>query len=160
VTENDTISILAQKPEPTSDIPLPSREALTRLLALRATGGALTRTDVAELMEGAWWALHNLPEGVDFTNVTTRHPIQRVYFRAGLLACREYMARFVAATHPNIAESIRASWWPSLGPDPGAPRLFDFDELAEETEDGRYRSKVIDASVEALPVALGFLEGR
>lgn len=47
------------------------------------------------------------------------HPTHRVYFRAGLIACREYMARFVESESPTIAASIRANWWPSLGPDLG-----------------------------------------
>lgn len=156
----DTILILAQKPEPTADIPLPSRKALERILNLRTGGGVLSRADVDELMEAAWWALHNLPEGVDFIDITTKNPIQKVYFRAGLLACRAAVARFVAATHPDIANSIRANWWPSLGADPGVPRRFAFDEIAVETADGGIRSKEIDASVEALPFALGFLEGQ
>lgn len=40
------------------------------------------------------------------------NPTNQVYFRAGLIACREYMARFVEAQSPEIAASIRANWWP------------------------------------------------
>lgn len=96
-------------------------------------------------------------------DVLTHNPLHRVYFRAGLLACREYMARFVeqggdAAT----ANSIRANWWPDLGADPGAPRKLAFDELVEEVvgEDGQtsWPTKDIDPSVEALPIAHTFLQ--
>lgn len=94
--------------------------------------------------------------------VLTHNPLHRVYFRAGLLACREYMARFVEQGGNAVAaQSIRANWWPSLGDDPGAPRHLAFDELVDEVEgeDGRpaYPSKSIDPSVEALPVANAFL---
>ncbi len=93
-----------------------------------------------------------------------RHPATKVYFRAGLLACREYMARFVETQSPEIAESIRANWWPSLGDDPGKPRLLAFDELTEGVFDTEsFREKTADEispSVEALPIALGFLVSR
>jgi len=49
------------------------------------------------------------------------HPAHQVFFRAGLLACREYMARFVESQDPVIAMSIRANWWPSrIGRDNGS----------------------------------------
>lgn len=94
--------------------------------------------------------------------MVTRNPITQVYFRAGLLACREYMARFVEqGGNPEIATSIRANWWPVLGDDPGPPRLFNFDEIAEEHEgpNGEYcvTEKEISPSVEALPRAHHFL---
>ena len=96
------------------------------------------------------------PEGL-----CTHGPLSKVMFRAGLLACREYMARFVEqGGDATTAASIRANWWPSLGADPGAPRKLDFNELADEVEvDGEvsYKSKPIDPSVEALPYALGFI---
>lgn len=82
--------------------------------------------------------------------------MSRVMFRAGLLACREYMARFVESENKGIACSIRANWWPSLGKDPGMPRLNRFDEWYEgEYPDGKTID--IDASAEALPYALQFL---
>lgn len=95
-------------------------------------------------------------------DVLTQNPINQVYFRAGLLACREYMARFVEqGGNPIIAQSIRANWWPSLGDDPGEPRRLNFDEVASEitAEDGStsFPSKPIDPSVEALPRAWVFL---
>jgi hypothetical protein len=91
------------------------------------------------------------------------NPVSQVYFRAGLIACREYMARFVEAQDPAIAQSIRANWWPSLGPDLGPPRKLDFAEIT----DGEYGTPAFrckDASevsptLEALPIALGFLDG-
>lgn len=94
--------------------------------------------------------------------ICTQNPLTQVYFRAGLLACREYMARFVeqggdAAT----AASIRANWWPRLGNDPGSPRLFDFAELCEESDgpDGKpvFKTLEISPSVEALAPAYQFL---
>lgn len=94
--------------------------------------------------------------------IVTQNPLHKVYFRAGLLACREYMARFVEhGGNPDIAQSIRANWWPALGPDPGHPRRYLFDEIAEEytKSDGKpgWRSKPIDPSFEALAIAHGFI---
>lgn len=43
------------------------------------------------------------------------------HFARGAQACREMMARFVAATHPDIATSIRLNWHPGWGGDPGQP---------------------------------------
>lgn len=92
------------------------------------------------------------------------NPIHQVFFRAGLIACREYMARFVEAESPSIAASIRANWWPSLGKDFGPPRLLKWEELTEG-EFGEESFRVltkdeISPTLEALPVALGFLEER
>ncbi len=89
--------------------------------------------------------------------VLTHNPVTQVYFRAGLLACREYMARFVSATHPEIAASIRANWWPNLGDDPGMPRQLTYDEIADEKPSGRIEHKDMSPSVEALPRAYAFL---
>lgn len=95
-------------------------------------------------------------------NDTYLNPINQIYFRAGLLACREYMARFVEAQDPAIAASIRANWWPSLGEDFGPPRKLNWNELAEGeygTESFRLKTKEeVSATQEALPIALGFLE--
>lgn len=90
------------------------------------------------------------------------NPIHQVYFRAGLIACREYMARFVEAQDPAIAASIRANWWPKLGPDLGGPRRLDWAELAEgePPEPVKHRGPdVVTPTLEALPVALQFLGG-
>lgn len=92
----------------------------------------------------------------------TQNPLAQVCFRAGLLACREYMARFVEqGGDTTTAASIRANWWPSLGADPGPPRLFDFAELCEESSgpDGKpaFKSLDISPSIEALPRAYQFL---
>lgn len=90
------------------------------------------------------------------------NPISQVYFRAGLLVCREYMARFVEAQNPAIAMSIRANWWPSLGDDLGPPRKLDWGEVTAGeygTESFRVKSKEeVSPTLEALPVALAFLE--
>lgn len=89
------------------------------------------------------------------------NPVSQVYFRAGLLACREYMARFVEAQDPVIANSIRANWWPRLGVDPGPPRKLDWSELTEGeygTSDFRCKGAgEVSPTLEALPIALGFL---
>jgi len=89
------------------------------------------------------------------------HPAHQVYFRAGLIACREYMARFVEAESPTIAASIRANWWPDLGPDMGPPRLMDWSELTEgEYGEPGFRCKEpheISPTLEALPIAEQFL---
>lgn len=145
---------------------LPSRQRLETILPrLHSAGGKLDPPDLRELMEAARWALHALPDGLDFSDVATYNPLNQVYFRAGLLACREYMARFAEqGGHPETAQSIRANWWPELGPDPGAPRLFNFDEIAEEIQnpDGTvtYRSKEIPPNIEALPRAYQFISAR
>lgn len=93
---------------------------------------------------------------------TCQNEVHDVYFRAGLLACREYMARFVEqGGNPEIAASIRANWWPSLGNDPGPPRLYDFNELADFDEStGKMSVKEIDASLEAVAHAHVFLTQR
>lgn len=89
------------------------------------------------------------------------HPVNQVYFRAGLLACREYMARFVSHESPTIAASIRANWWPSLGEDFGSPRRLNWNELTEgEYGEEGFRAKTaeeISPTQEALPIALQFL---
>lgn len=89
------------------------------------------------------------------------HPAHQVYFRAGLIACREYMARFVEAESPSIANSIRANWWPSLGQDFGPPRQLDFTEVTSgEYGSPDFRIKTaeeVSPTQEALPIALGFL---
>lgn len=104
-----------------------------------------------------------IPFGLyDPGGTVTRNPLSQVWFRAGLLACREYMARFVEqGGDATTAASIRANWWPSLGADPGSPRLFDFAELCEESDgpDGNpiFKSLDISPSIEALPRAYQFL---
>ncbi|OMS46518.1 hypothetical protein AQ742_29580 [Burkholderia pseudomallei] len=103
-----------------------------------------------------------IPEEVIREQEALNHPATQVFFRAGLLACREYMARFVEHESPTIATSIRANWWPSLGNDFGAPRKLYWNELTEGEygEDG-FRAKSADEispTQEALPIALQFLE--
>src|SRR5688572_615968 len=91
------------------------------------------------------------------------NPVSQVYFRAGLIACREYMARFVEAQDPGIAASIRANWWPLLGEDYGPPRQLDWSELTcgeYGTPDFRVKTvEEVSPTLEALPVALAFLAG-
>lgn len=149
----------------TDDVPLPSRSKLEALLSHVHPGNAdeLNSDDYAELIEAAKWALHAIPKELDFTDLCCRNPVNQVYFRAGLLACREYMARFVEqGGHADIAQSIRANWWPSLGDDPGPPRLFDFKEVCEESDgpDGHavFKSLDVPTNIEALPRALQFLQ--
>lgn len=144
------------------DDPVPGRAAVEAALEAVKVDEH-TAKEVAVLAETAAWALRAIPPILDFSDLTMQNPINQVYFRAGLLACREYMARFVEqGGDKTTANSIRMNWWPVLGEDPGAPRLFDFDEIAEEhgvTEDGPYRvtAKKISPSVEALPRAYQFL---
>ena len=95
-------------------------------------------------------------------HISTQNPLHKVYFRAGLLACREYMARFVEqGGDTSTAASIRANWWPSLGTDPGAPRKYRFEEIAREyeREDGApgWEELPLEPSFEALAVADAFL---
>jgi hypothetical protein len=96
----------------------------------------------------------------DLGAVLTHNPVAQVYFRAGLLAARETMARFVEQGGDKAtAASIRANWWPSLGGDPGAPRQLRFDEVADE-KDGKIVHVNTPISVEALARAWQFLETR
>lgn len=100
-----------------------------------------------------------VPEDVEFLN-----PIHQVYFRAGLLACREYMARFVECENSTIANSIRLNWWPQLGPDLGPPRLIEWSELTEgEYGEPGFRCKTkeeVSSTLEALPLAFHFLQQK
>lgn len=88
------------------------------------------------------------------------NPATQVMFRAGLLACREYMASFVESENPAIAASIRLNWWPSLGPDPGAPRRLYWTDVYEgEYPGGREKTKEeVSPSIEALVQAAIFLQ--
>lgn len=127
-----------------------------------------TKTDSAESLSTA--GLGGTPHEVmlqkthDELQMALANPAHQVYFRAGLLACREYMARFVEAQDAGIAASIRANWWPALGPDMGPPRLMLWGELTEgEYGEPGFRSKEpaeISPTLEALPIALGFLNGH
>lgn len=152
-----------------ADIPMPDRkkleEAIKAVLFAKnnstsnTVGRGLSDGHVNELLEAALWSLHAIPKDLDFMDVCLENPVSQVYFRAGLIACREYMARFVEQGGDKAtAASIRANWWPSLGDDPGAPRLFNFEEIAEEKPDGAIVRKSITASVEALPRAYQFLQ--
>lgn len=91
------------------------------------------------------------------------NPVHKVYFRAGLLACRERMARFVEIDNPPLAAGIRTLWWPELGPDPGPPRQIEWGELTEgEYDTPSFRIKTaeeVSPTLEALPIALAFLLG-
>lgn len=90
------------------------------------------------------------------------NPTNQVYFRAGLIACREYMARFVEAQSPEIAASIRANWWPKLGADFGPPRQMAWGELVEgEWVEGEpVKMREVSPTLEALPIALQFVGAR
>ena len=94
--------------------------------------------------------------------VAMLNPATQVMFRAGLLACREYMAAFVEVENPGIAASIRANWWPDLGPDPGRPRRLRWEDVyLGEYPDGRPKTKEeVSASVEALVQAAIFLQRK
>lgn len=87
---------------------------------------------------------------------TVHNAVHKVFFRAGLLAARESLARFVACESETIAASIRANWWPQVGADPGPPRLLNFDEIAVENGEG-YKHADCCPCVEALPYAYQFL---
>jgi hypothetical protein len=86
------------------------------------------------------------------------NPATQVFFRAGWLACREYMARFVEAQDPAIAASIRANWWPSFGPDLGPPRLINWNELADGDEPPIRIKHPVSPTLEALPIALQIMQ--
>lgn len=120
-------------------------EAARRIDALRAEA-----VDI-HIAEG------RTPRAVHEAQASLQNEVHRVYFRAGLLACREAMARFVAAQSPEIAASIRANWWPGLGEDPGTPRRLQWSEVADGGDDGPWEPINPGINVEALPVALNFL---
>lgn len=111
------------------------------------------------------WDAHDLEELrrmiPDLDSVLTWNPVTQVYFRAGLLACRETMARFIEQGGTDydktIAASVRANWWPCLGPDPGPPRQLKFDEVAEEQPEGKIQHVNTPPSIEALARAWAFL---
>jgi len=87
-----------------------------------------------------------------------QNPVSQVMFRAGLLAARESLARFVEQGGDTAtAASIRANWWPALCPDPGKPRRLKWDEVADGGEEGPWTAKPVTAELEALPQALVFL---
>jgi len=91
---------------------------------------------------------------------TVHNAVHKVYFRAGVLAARESLARFVESENAAIAQSIRLNWWPSLGVDPGQPRQLNFDEIAVEKPSGGWAHADCDPSLEALPLAYAFLVAR
>ena len=97
------------------------------------------------------------PRAVHAAQASLYNEVHRVHFRAGLLACREYMARFVAAQSPDIAASIRSNWWPGLSEDPGGPRRLHWNEVADGGEYGPWTPHDPGLSIEALPIALHFL---
>jgi hypothetical protein len=127
-------------------------------------------SDRFEAWQAALLSAHSVPDQKDLTDTqktilgeqeSLNHPATQVFFRAGLLACREYMARFVEHESPTIAASIRANWWPTLGQDFGAPRKLEWIELTEgEYGEEGFRAKTaneISPTQEALPIALKFL---
>lgn len=77
--------------------PMPERAKLEKALDAAEfaadNAGRLSPEELAEIVEAAKWALHSTPPELDFTYLTTFHPLNQVYFRAGLLACREYMSK-------------------------------------------------------------------
>lgn len=88
---------------------------------------------------------------------------ERIMFRAGLVAAREWAAHFIEAESPHLAASIRANWFPELGPDFGPPRKHRWNEVTEgEFGTPSFRAKnrgELDPTLEALPVAFKFLMG-
>lgn len=88
---------------------------------------------------------------------TVANPVSMVYFQAGLLAARQSIAQFFAASSPILSNRIQHLWWAGLDEDPGSPRLLNFDELADGGEEGPWVEKTISVSVEALPIAHSFV---
>ena len=80
------------------------------------------------------------------------HPATQVFFRAGLLACREYMARFVEHESPTIAASIPAAAsrpplvprrQPTIGPPSSPPPDRRPSDLSPATDRREPRSDAI-----------------
>lgn len=152
-----------------------SREELRRLIADDAYAASFQtmgqyRSALLKAVDSAQ-DVARAPEGEELTDAQKHilaeqesliHPATQVFFRAGLIACREYMARFVSHESPTIAASIRANWWPSLGQDFGAPRKLEWSEMTEgEYGEEGFRDKTaeeVSPTQEALPIALGFLQ--
>lgn len=124
---------------------------------IRERNEARARAEIAEKALARLIEAHGRPTEQD----GLLHPAHQVFFRAGLLACREYMARFIEAENPLIAGSIRANWWPSLGADYGPPRKLYFGEVTVgEYGSETFRVKTLDEvspTQEALPIAADFL---
>lgn len=97
-------------------------------------------------------------EAFEASMLSSNH-LSAVYFRAGLLVCRETMARFVEQGGDTAtAQSIRANWWPRLSADPGAPRQVRFDEVTAGGDEGPWPTRPeYTASIEALPIAYAFM---
>lgn len=119
---------------------------LNQPVDVKATPAAKDATDARVRIEQLVAEVSELQR--DHYNLVTK-----VYFRAGLLMARETLARFVEAESPTIAQSIRLNWWPSLGQDPGPPRLFNYDEIAEEQPNGFIAHKDVSPQFEALALA-------
>jgi hypothetical protein len=151
------------------DVPWPNRKALQDMLARLkpCEGASLDSAEVDEVIEAIRFTLGAVDPSVDYSEIVSQNPLHKVCFRAGLLACREHIARmidgFMVGGPKEIARTVRVMWFPVLGPDPGPPRRFTYDEVAVEVPqpDGsvRIESRPIDASTEALPRALAFVEG-
>ena len=104
-----------------------------------------------------------VPDEVLQQQLLLSNPATQVFFRAGLLACREHLANIFETQHPSMAAVLRSVWWPDLGKDYGAPRAqLQWEELTEG-EFGTPDFRVIDpvsATLEALPIAHEFLSRR
>lgn len=90
---------------------------------------------------------------------TVFNAVHRVYFRAGLLAFREAIARAIEPNDPLLARDIRAAWWPALlGANPGEPRPMAWNELTTGGEEGPWAiNPALGPSTEALSYAHAFL---
>jgi hypothetical protein len=149
-------------------VPVPHQEEQERIAELLAQFGVLDTDTLKHRLEDwqRWQTEHvrAVPtgEGLRAPQDGLLHPAHQVFFRAGLLACREYMARFVEAESPSIAMSIRANWWPALGADFGPPRKLAFAEVTSGIYgEADFRVKTageVSPTQEALPIALAFLD--
>lgn len=105
----------------------------------------------------------SVPDEVLQQQLLLSNPATQVFFRAGLLACREHLATFFEGRSTHIAAAIREAWWPELGKDYGAPRAqLQWEEMTEG-EFGKPGFRVIEpvpATLEALPIAWDFLHRR
>lgn len=96
-------------------------------------------------------------EGHDTASLPGNH------FMRGAQACREMMARFVEATHPEIATSIRLNWHPGWGGDPGRPAgvvaTWEPEPCPEgEAKYAAYRDADVDADEPDLELTARMLE--
>lgn len=140
---------------PLADVDWSQVKAGSRVVILPAEASGLELPAPAESQA--------VPDEVLQQQLLLSNPATQVFFRAGLLACREHLATIFEGRSTQIAAAIREAWWPDLGKDYGAPReQLQWEEMTEG-ELGQPGFRVIEPvppTLEALPIAWDFLHRR